>query len=436
MLKQLLNNCRENNIVLCVIGLGRVGLPLALNFANSGIQVIGTDINKNLIKNLKRKKTPFLEEGIEKFIETKNFFPESNLRNAIQQSNAIIICIDIPLKRKNKPDLYQFKSLLKKIVKIGINGKLIIFRSTLPPLTFDKFVIPFLGKNTKLKIGENFGLSICPSRTIEGKALVENQILPEIIGGVDNLSKKITAELFKKINPSKKMFLTTPRAAELAKLFANNYRYINFVLANEIALIAEKYGEDAHEIIKMINEGYSRGGIPIPGLTEGPCLTKDGHFSIFNNNSYSSSLIKTANEINDSVTEHLMGKLEYKLKSLGKNFKDCKIAIFGMAFKAGIDDSRNSPSIKIVDSLKKKNAKFAIYDPYLKGTSTIEDAISNADAIVLAVNHPEFKEIHHKIQKFNLVKRNCVLFDCWGMLNKEECKKSGFVYMRFGSGKD
>ncbi|MFH8093092.1 MAG: nucleotide sugar dehydrogenase [Candidatus Aenigmatarchaeota archaeon] len=432
-MKNLLERVKQNDFTLGVIGIGRVGLPLALVFANSGIRVIGIDKNKDYIEKIKRGEKPFHEVGIEDYLKNENFTPTTDIEYGIKNSDILIIAVGTPITEHMRPDYSQLRSVLEEIVKFGIKGKLIIMRSTVSPGTLENFVKPFIEKNTGLKAGKDFWLSVCPERIVEGKAIEELKILPEIIGGFDDESINITAELFKKINPNKKILITTPKAAELAKLFTNVYRYVNFSLANEFGLIAEEYGEDAYEIIKILNEDYPRGGVPIPGLTGGPCLSKDGYYLI--SNIAFPDFILMAWRLNESIPQHIVNRIKKHLNNKGKSLYNCKVALLGIAFKAGIDDTRYSPALRLFEILKNENAEVKVHDPYVEGTEDIEDVVENADVIILAMNHPEFKDIHKLIAKLKKHKEGCIFVDCWGFINGEEAKSLGFEYIRFGSAK-
>jgi len=432
-MKNLLQKVKNNNFTLGVIGIGRVGLPLALVFAESGIRVVGIDKNKDYIEKLKKGEKPFIEAGIEKLLNILNFTPTIDFQQSIQKSDVLILCVGTPLTQGNNPDFSQLYSALSEITKTSIDGKLIILRSTMSPGALEDKVIPYLEKRTGLKAGEDFGMVVCPERIVEGKAIEEIKKLPEIIGGINPMSTEIAAELFGKINPNKKILKTTPKVAELAKLFSNVYRYVNFALANEFALLAEGFGQDSSEIINILNDGYSRGGVSRPGLAGGPCLTKDGYFLL--SDVAFSDFILLAWRLNEFVPQHIVNKLKKRLEEKGKPIHKCKIAVLGLAFKAGIDDIRYSPSIRIVELLESEQASVSKHDPYIKDTETLENAINKADAIVLATNHPEFEGICKAINHLGKYNPGCILIDCWSIINPEEAKKCGFDYLRFGSGK-
>jgi UDP-N-acetyl-D-mannosaminuronic acid dehydrogenase len=434
LIGNLLEKVRQNNFTLGVLGIGRVGLPLALSFANVGINVIGMDVNEDYIQKIKRGECPFYEENIEKYISTNNFFPTTDIEEGIKRSDILIITVGTPLNIHARPNYSQLRSALESIAKTSISGKLIVMRSTASPGTLENLIKPFLEKRTGLKAGKDFGLAVCPERIVEGKAFEEIKTLPEIVGGIDSVSEEIVAELFRKINPDKKILRTTPKAAELAKLFTNVYRYVNFALANEFGLLAEIYGEDAHEIIKILNEDYPRGGLPTPGLTGGPCLSKDGYYLV--SDLSFPDFILMAWRLNESIPNYIVNRLKKRLEEKGKKIHECKVAVLGLAYKRGIDDTRYSPALKIVEILEDEDVNVSVHDPYVKDTEKLEDVVEDADVIILAVNHPEFKDIHEKLKDYvSKLYYDCILFDCWGFLDEEECKQLGFDYMRFGSGK-
>lgn len=432
-MKRLIEKVKNNDFTLGVIGIGRVGLPLALSFARSGIKVIGVDKNRDYVNKIKRLEKPFCEAGIEDLLNLATFFPTTDLRKGVSQSDILILCVGTPLIGSSSPDYGQLYSALSEMAEVSIKGKLVIIRSTVPPGTTEDRIIPFLEKKTGLKVTEDFGVAVCPERIVEGKALEEIGNLPEIIGGVDSASIETAAELFKKINPDKKILKTTPKTAELAKLFSNVYRYVNFALANEFALLAEDFGQDGLEVINILNDSYPRANVPKPGMAGGPCLTKDGYFLL--SNTAFPDFILLAWRLNEFIPQYIVNKLKHRLKEKGKAIHDCRIALLGLAYKGGIDDTRYSPSAKMAELLETENAVVAKHDPYIENTETLDDAVNNADVIILATNHPDFQGICKTLKSLNKHKADCIMVDCWGIVDRNEAKQSGFDYIRFGSGK-
>jgi UDP-N-acetyl-D-mannosaminuronic acid dehydrogenase len=294
-------------------------------------------------------------------------------------------------------------------------------RSTLPPKTTTDIIIPFIENKTGLKTGEDFQLAVCPERILERKAVKEIHELPEIVGGVNQISNDMVTELFKHINPEKKFSYTTVTGAELAKLFANVYRYIGFALSNEFAVWAEMYEENASDIIDASNFEYSRSNIPKPGFAGGPCLSKDGLF--LDNNTTFSSIVSTAWKVNESIPQHVVNKI----KESAGNIFGVKIGVLGISFKAGSDDLRNSPSQKLIDLLKATGAQVKTHDPFVNETLSLSEVLEDSEIIIIATNHNEFKNLADEINK----SKAKLIYDVWGMYDKEELPS--LKYLRLGT---
>jgi UDP-N-acetyl-D-mannosaminuronic acid dehydrogenase len=335
------------------------------------------------------------------------------------QSDVIVVTVGTPTGSQYQFDYSQLHSALREVAKVNIKGKAIIMRSTSVPGTLKRIVLPLLSRESGLKLGD-FALATCPERILEGKAIPELYELPEIVGAADDLSGAIASELLRKINPEKKISVTTPTGAELAKLFTNIYRYVNFALANEFAVRAERYGEDAHEVIRIANNGYSRSHIPIPGFAGGPCLSKDG--LLLDNNTTFSSMISAAWKLNEAVPQHVAESILDELGSL----YGVKVGLLGLAFKSESDDLRLSPSVKLGEILTAYGAKVQIHDPFVKETLSLKDALRDVEVVILATNHRSFQEIASLIDN-----SGCrMVYDVWGMFEPKQFLKA--KYRRFG----
>ena len=426
MLELLLQKIEKKEAIICILGLGRVGLPLASVFATKGMKVVGVDVNENRIKLIENSKCPFydpsLQKNLEEAIKIGNLSVKKTLNELSSIPDIFIITVGTPISSDNSVDYSQLFNALNEITNFDLKEKMIILRSTLPPKTTTEIVIPHIEAKTSLKVGTDIAVAVCPERILEGKAIEEINSLPEIIGGVNEDCNSLAIALFKILNPEKEFLSTTPSGAELAKLFANIYRYIGFALANEFAIWSEQYGLDGSEIIKIANHNYSRSNIPIPGFAGGPCLSKDGLF--LDNNTTFSSIVSTAWKLNESIPQHIVNNIK---KSVG-NLYNKKIAILGISFKAGSDDIRNSPSVKLAEILKSTGAKVLIHDPYVKDTLSITEVLEKPDIVILATNHKEFSSISDKIEGSGCQ----LIYDVWSMFDKKQFNK--IKYLRFGQG--
>jgi len=413
---------------MAVIGLGRVGLPFSLAFASRGLRVRGVDRDPKLLELLRRGLPPFKEEGLEELLtrvlSEGRFTVTGEMREAVEGAETVVITVGTPLGQDLVPDLTPLYQVVEGLSRCPLKGKLILLRSTVPPGTTEN-VGRILEEKTALKPGRDFHLAYCPERILEGKALEELRTLPEIVGGVNEESSERAARLFRFLNPSKKILRVSPRVAELAKLFTNIYRYVNFALANQFALVAEYYGVDAYEAIRVANEDYPRSRIPLPGPAGGPCLYKDGYML---NYTPFIDFIKSAWHLNESIPLHLLSRIKERVGSLfGK-----KVALLGLAFKADSDDTRQSPALKLLNALRAEGCEVVAHDPHVE-SAPLPSALSEAEVVVLAVNHSKFRELTPSLLA-RMVKPGALLVDCWGFFDPSEVEKAGLKYLGLGRG--
>jgi UDP-N-acetyl-D-mannosaminuronic acid dehydrogenase len=424
--EQLINRIIEKKSIVGILGLGRVGLPLATVFATKGIKVKGIEVNHKMVESIKNSKCPFhdppLQENLDIAIKLNNLQIIENINEKDNDIDIFIITVGTPVTPDNSVDYSQLFSALEEICKINLKEKMVIFRSTMPPKTTVDIIIPLIENKTGLIAGKDFAIGVCPERILEGKAIKEIFELPEIIGGINKDSDKIATQLFRTINPEKEFSYTSPSGAELAKLFTNIYRYISFALSNEFAIWAEIYGLDATKLINIANYKYERSNVPIPGFVGGPCLSKDGTF--LDNNTTFSSIVSAAWKLNESIPMHIINNI----KRVSGNLFNKKIAVLGLSFKSGSDDLRSSPSVKLVELLKGLGARVQVHDPHVKNTLSLFEALNTTDIVIVATNHKEFKE---NIVKINQCGAN-IIYDVWSMFDDIDFPE--MKYFRFGRG--
>ena len=422
-LEDLLVKTKNRDVSIAIIGLGRVGLPLASVLANSGFKISGIDANESRLESIIKGVCPFydppLQENLEKAIASGNVSVVKNISES-SLPNIIFFTVGTPSSGGGTVDYTQLYGALEEVSKFDLKDKMIILRSTMPPKTTEDIIIPYLEDKSSLKCGIDFGLAVCPERILEGKAIKELFELPEIIGGINEISNEIAKEVFLAINPNKEILITTLTGGELAKLFTNIYRYITFALANEFAVWSEMYGVDGSEIIKIANHNYDRCNIPRPGFAGGPCLSKDGTF--LDNNTTFTSIVSAAWKLNESIPQHIINSI----KKIEVNLFNKKITVLGLSFKSGSDDLRNSPSVKLTEILRSIGANILIHDPYVKSTSSLDESLKEADIVIIATNHKEFTDIKDKINNSNAK----IIYDVWSMYQKKDFPNS--KYLRLG----
>lgn len=424
----------DADFTMAVIGIGRVGLPLALSFADCGVNVLGVDRNAEHVNTVNRGVLPFMEHGAEPLLKETldlgTFKATTSSDLAVRSAQVVVLTVGTPLDTNLRADTSQLNSALLEIGSALQPGTLVITRSTISPGTTERVVIPKLEELSGLTIGEDLFVAFCPERIAEGKAVEELRELPEIIGGIDESSTELAAAVFGLLSQDKLIHRTDPLSAELAKLFTNVYRYVNFALANEYALIAEHYERDAHHIIRILRDGYSRAPIPLPGPAGGPCLSKDGYFLI--EELTFPDFVLTAWKLNDSVPAHLVQRLRRAIQRNGESMESTKIAVLGKAFKADIDDDRLSPAVRVAELLERLGADVAVHDPYLSDR-TLEDVLTGAHGVILATNHSMYYKLD--LQRLaELAHPDCVLVDAWGVFDPGEAEALGLELNTFGRG--
>ena len=398
---------KSSQLTAAVVGIGRVGLPLALFLADKGFTVQGVDVDSQKVNLIAAGKMPFLEEGAPALLKkhlNKSFFVSSDFKN-IASAKTIILTLGTPVDENMNPSLVQIDKALELARPYFTKGQLLILRSTVSPSTTG-YVRSYLNDLKGIQVGTNFFLAFCPERIAEGRSLKELAEIPQIVGGVDRASSKRAAEFFG--NLGIEVNISDDISAELAKLFTNMYRYINFAIANEFMILAGNYHRDIYQIVDLVNHKYKRGGLAMQGLTGGPCLFKDGFFLI--GDVPFADLIATSWKINESVPLFLIKKIRERAKLEGK-----KAVILGLAFKAEIDDIRESLAFKVKKALERERSKVFLHDPYVSEyKGDLKAILKNADLIFLATNHAMYKKLDiENIKK--LVSKNCVICDVWNV---------------------
>jgi UDP-N-acetyl-D-mannosaminuronic acid dehydrogenase len=396
---------------VAVIGLGRVGLPLALAFADAGLSVIGVDNDPSRIEALRAGRMPFDEPGAQEVLDRVR----ERLTLAERATDAapaahIVLTLGTPAMSHIEIDLRQIRAVLDDLLPHLREGHALHLRSTIAPNTTD-YVAGYIAKHRGFEIGAELFVAHVPERIASAKFFEEISTLPCIVGGVGERSGEVAAELFEVLGAP--IVQTTPVQAELAKIWTNILRYANFALPNLLMMDCEQYDANVFEVVDLINRDYPRGGMKLPGFTAGTCLRKDFAFSEERSNA--PGMLLAVSRVNESVPLFLVQGLK---RRLGGSLKDKKIAVLGLAFKSDTDDERDSLSYKLVRLLERELADVAIHDPHVPTpTQSLGDAVLDADAVVVATNHSDFASRDVLRQIVEGARRDAVLVDpwnCWG----------------------
>jgi UDP-N-acetyl-D-mannosaminuronic acid dehydrogenase len=379
---------------LCIIGVGYIGLPTASLFASKGLQVTGMDINAEIIDGLKAGHLHIFEPGLGDLFHNALQSGHLTVSTEVVPADAFIIAVPTPFYEDKKADLRAVVSAAESIVPHLQPGNLVILESTSPPRTTLDIVAPILEK-TGLKAGEDFLLAYSPERVLPGKILQELVANARVIGGVDRASAEAGRDLYRTFVEGE-IILTDATTAEMVKLMENTSRDINIAIANEFARLAQKFDVDIWEAISIANL-HPRVQILRPGVgVGGHCISVDPWFLV-EAAPETARLIHMAREVNDGQPDFVADLIE----SIVGGLQGKQVAFLGLAFKPNVDDLRESPAVELLHFLQARGATVLAYEPYrqhagLPGVhqvETLDAALANADLIVLAVAHDEFKAL-------------------------------------------
>jgi len=410
----LRNKILKKQVRIAVIGLGYVGLPLAITFAEKGFKVTGIDTDENRvnrIKNLKSYITDVPNSLIARMISKKNFDASTDF-NLLSEADVVIICVPTPLKRKYTPDISFILSAVKSISKHLHKDMLVVLESTTYPGTTDELIKPELEKNSHLKAGEDFFLAFSPERIDPGNKQFIVAAIPKIVGGLTSKCTELTALLYSQVIKEVHTVSTT-RAAEMTKLLENSFRIVNIGWINEIAQMCHALGIDVWEVIEAAKT-KPFGFMPFyPGLgVGGHCIPEDPLYLYWKARHYdfSCKFIKLAADTNANMPAYAVERIKKLVK---KPFSSTKVLVLGVTYKKDVKDLRKSPAIKLLELLRKK-AKADYYDPLipylklegvdLKAVDLTAVNIKGYDVVVIAVDHTAVD--------YNLILKNArLIFD-------------------------
>ena len=393
---------------LSIIGLGRVGLPLALCFADRGLRVLGVDSDPDVLETIRAQRMPFSEAGTQALLE--RVAVSSRLELAARAADAaraanIVITLGTPSFSHIETDLRQVRAAVDDLLPLLRPGHSLILRSTIAPGTTE-FVAGYLAKQRGFRVGEDVFVAHAPERIAAGRFLEEISTLPCIVGGVGDASTERAADLFAELGAP--IVRTSAVQAELAKIWTNILRYATFALPNLLMMDCERYGANVFEVIDLINRDYPRGGMAKPGMTAGSCLRKDFAFSEERSNA--PGMLLAVSRVNEAVPLFLVEGVKRRIGELSSR----KVAVLGLTFKRDTDDERDSLSPKLIRMLERELADVAVCDPHAATpTQPLDEAVRDADVVIVATNHSEFERPDALREIIARASSDCLLVDPW-----------------------
>lgn len=402
-MEHLTTKLQQKTAVVGVIGLGYVGLPLAVEFAEAGFSVVGIDLDSRKIEAI-TKKTSYIQdvpsEKVATLVDAGRLRATSDY-SVLQEIDTVSICVPTPLRKTKDPDISYILAALEQIAKYVHRYQLIVLESTTYPGTTDEVILPALVKNG-LKVGEDFFLAFSPERVDPGNKRYNTRNTPKVLGGVTPACLEMATLLYKNavdtIVP-----VSSTSAAELVKLLENTFRSVNIGLVNEIAIMCAKLEVDVWEVIDAAATkpfGFMP-FYPGPGIG-GHCIPLDPYYLAWKMKTldYRARFIELAGEINSGMPEYVVIKATDALNEQSKSVKGSRILILGIAYKKDIDDVRESPALDVFRLLEKKGAQLYYHDPYIpefkehdlafKSVSLTQEFVESMDCLILVTNHSSY----------------------------------------------
>ena len=427
---------------ICVVGTGHIGLPLAAVLADTGFQVTGYDTNDDFISRVNTSgRVDFREEGLEELLRAHLHKGLTLTSTPPANQDIYVITVGTPLESgTDRPNLDRIRVAVQRIAAGFGPDPLVVLRSTVSIGTTRSIVLPEIQRHC-----DRFGLAFCPERTIEGKAIPEMRSLPQIIGGLDDQSVERAERLFRLITP-KIVRVSSLEAAEMIKLINNTYRDLTFAFANEVALIAERMGLSAGEMIHAANVDYPRSNVARPGFVGGPCLEKDALILIdsLHQIDFRPRVIEEARRINQALPDHVADRILAEIRRGRSGGGPARVLVTGFAFKGrpATEDVRGSAAIPLMARLQAAGVEvwghdFVTSDKVIAELGaracTLEEGFEGADGAIIMNNHAGYLSAGVPALARRL-KRPAFVFDSWSLFEAHQFESvAGVRYAALGS---
>ena len=411
---ELLEKIKDKSAVVGIVGLGYVGLPLAVEFAKAGYRTIGFDVQAKKVDAVNAGHNyigDIVGDTLKNMVESRKLSATSDFA-FIKEVDAVAICVPTPLDKYQQPDISYVKGSTESVAKYVHPGMVIILESTTYPGTTEELLKPILEAGGR-KCGADFYLAFSPERVDPGNKQYKTKNTPKVVGGIGPDSTEVAAALYRSVLAGGVYEVSSPAVAEMEKLLENSYRNINIGLANEMAIICHRMGINVWEVIEAAKTkpyGF-QAFYPGPGLG-GHCIPLDPFYLAWKAREfdYHTRLIETSGEINTGMPEYVVQRAMTVLNRDKKSLNGSKVLVLGAAYKADIDDYRESPALNVIDLLIKQGADTTYYDPYIpeyrhKGKvhtgakELTDDMLRQADIVVICTAHSCFD--YDKIQKLS-----------------------------------
>ncbi|WP_341274555.1 nucleotide sugar dehydrogenase [Senegalia massiliensis] len=400
---ELLRKIQEKTAKVAVVGLGYVGLPLAVEKAKAGYNTVGFDVQDekvDMVNNGKNYIGDVVDSELSDLVD-RGLLSATTDFSIVKDSDFIAICVPTPLDEHQQPDISYVKASTEDISKYIKKGSIVVLESTTYPGTTEELLLPILEEGSGLKCGKDFFLAFSPERVDPGNLIYKTKNTPKVVGGVGKDATKIAAEMYRNVLESDVLEVSSPKVAEMEKILENTYRNINIGLANEMAIICNKMGINVWEVIDAASTkpyGF-QAFYPGPGLG-GHCIPLDPYYLSWKSREYDyhTQLIETSGIINDQMPGYVIDRSSKILNRYKKALNGSKVLVLGVAYKQDIDDYRESPALKVIENFEKEGSIVEYFDPNVseykyKGSKKLglpeltEEKLQQADLVVITTAH-------------------------------------------------
>ena len=445
--EDVMKSLDSQTLRVCVIGIGRIGLPTALSFAKSGLITIGVDINKNLVNNINSgnfplKDEPGYDEIFENVIQNKKFSATTNIEDAVPNSDLILLSLPTPMDENNIPNYSALRDVASKLSEILSPNSLVIVESTIEPGFIEDEMVSLISKSGRLEIEKNFFIGVCPENANPGEILHDFTNLPRLVGGINPEIAQTIKSIYNFVFSVELVEMSNCKTANAVKLTTNVFRDINIAFVSELSLMFEKLGIDTNKVLDAAKKKYNF-QVHYPGAgVGGPCLPINSYQLLNTAKRIGSnlSIVESGRKINEKMPDHVITLTSDAFKECQKSIQNSEILILGVSYKPNVKDIQLTPAEKIIKKLENLGAKIRIYDPYfiskevfgINVEENIEKIISTFDAAIIVTGHDEFKKLD--ISLFNKMK-NPILIDTRGIIDPMTAQHAKLIFRGLGRGK-
>lgn len=429
MKEQLLKKIDEKSIIVGVVGLGYVGLPLAVEKAKAGFKTIGFDVQEekvNLVNEGHNYIGDVVDSDLKNLVE-KGMLSATTDFSFVKDVDFIAICVPTPLDSHQQPDISYVRSSTEAISKYLTRGTMVVLESTTYPGTTEELVRPILESGSGLECGEDFYLGFSPERVDPGNLIYKTKNTPKVVGGIGKDATETIAAMYRAVLDGEVCEVSSPAIAEMEKILENTYRNINIGLVNELAMLCNKMGINMWEVIEAAKTkpyGF-QAFYPGPGLG-GHCIPLDPYYLSWKAREYGfhTSMIESSMMINDQMPEYCVERASKILNHFQKAMKGAKVLVLGVAYKQDIDDYRESPALRVIEVLEREEADVSFYDPWIaeykyKGekhrglTEISPEIIAGFDLVMITAAHTNVD--------YEMIQKNAVaIFDTKNVMKNIE----------------